>query len=95
MNKYIILLVILLIILLNNSFTESKEGFSGFHEVNNVVRYMKRCNAAIGSLKNGIWGAFNIISAKKSGEQCEHHWQCSKKCICEQNVCNCIPNSNK
>jgi len=78
-----------------------KEGFSGFHEVNTVIRYMRRCSHAIASFKNGIWYAVNIIIAKKSGDECKQHYECGDKCVCQNlesstksstKTCTCIPN---
>lgn len=93
---YILILLILLIIY---KCINIKEGFSGFHEVNTVIRYMRRCSDAIASLKNGIWNAVDIIIAKKSGETCKQHYECGDKCVCQNlnsssKTCTCIPKSN-
>tara|TARA_Y100001954_G_C15441800_1_gene422007 strand:+ start:371 stop:592 length:222 start_codon:yes stop_codon:yes gene_type:complete len=68
-----------------------KEGFSGFHEVNFLVRCINRTSDAIKSLKNGLFDAMDKIKMKGAEESCEHHYQCSSKCTCEKKKCKCIP----
>ena len=69
-----------------------KEGFSGFHEVNTVLRFVQRAKEALSVFKSGIWGAVNKIQPKKHEEKCEKHFECHDKCLCEQKKCKCIPN---
>lgn len=80
-----------------------KEGFSGFHEVNTILRFFYRCSDAIASAKTGIGNVFDKISPRSNGDKCMHHYQCKDKCICEnqnnkkenakdlKKECKCIP----
>lgn len=88
MKSYYIYLLIFIIIY--KCFT-IKEGFSGFHDVNTVVRYMRRCNDAISTLKTGLKNAFTIMIPKKNGETCNKNYECSDKCVCQQEKCICVP----
>ena len=94
------LLYVLIILIIYKCITV-KEGFSGFHEVNTIVRFMRRCNDAIGLFKDGVWVTMDTIMAKKSGDKCKHHYECKDKCLCNSpnnstkkdttKLCTCIP----
>lgn len=69
----------------------TKEGFSGFHEVNTVIRFFHRCNDAIKSAKTGMGSFIDNVMPKTDGDICDNHYQCKDKCICEKKKCKCIP----
>ena len=90
-NLYILLIIICIYIILNNRVL-IQENFAGFHKVNTVIRYVRRCHDAINSLKFGIWNAVDKVVPNNHNEKCEQHHECSDKCVCEQKKCKCIPN---
>ena len=97
----IYILIFVFIITIFCKMFSTKEGFSGFHQVNTVLRFFYRCNDAITTAKTGVGNMFDKISPKSNGDKCNHHYQCKDKCICENNKkknvkaiekeCICIP----
>lgn len=82
----------------------SKEGFSGYHEVNTILRFFYRCNDAINTAKSSIGNVISKITPKSNGDKCNHHYQCKDKCICglanenkksnnDEKQCLCVPKS--
>ena len=89
MNYLYIVLIIIIIIIINNV-SLIKENFSGFHKVNVIIRYIRRCNDAINSIKSGLLNAADKIIPNKHDEKCKQHYECNDKCVCEKNKCKCI-----
>ena len=88
MNKIVIVLVLLYVICRMYSV---KEGFSGFHEVNTIVRFMQRASEALTVFRGGIWTAVDKITPKNHDEKCNKNYECNDKCLCQQKKCKCIP----
>ena len=89
---FIALIIIVLYILCNNQ-QYIKEDFSGFHDVNNVLRFVNRCKDAVTSVKSNIFGVFDAtkhLIPNNHGEKCNKHYHCHSKCLCETNKCKCI-----
>jgi hypothetical protein len=92
-NLYILFVLLVVHILLNNKFA-IQENFAGFHKVNTIIRYIRRCNDAVNSIKYGVWNAVDKIIPNKHTDKCSKHHECNDKCICEQNKCKCIHKIN-
>jgi len=88
-NLYILIIIVCIYIILNNKVT-IQENFAGFHKVNTIIRYVRRCKDAVNSLKFGIWEAVDKVVPNNHNDKCEQHYECSDKCICEKNKCKCI-----
>lgn len=90
----IIIIIIIVLYLFCNNQRQIKENFSGFHDVNTVLRFVNRCRDAVYSVKGGVFGAAKHLIPNKHNELCEEHYQCHDKCLCEKETkkCKCIEN---
>lgn len=85
-----VILIIIILYLICNYQSHVKEGFSGFHDVNTVLRFVNRCKDAVYSVKGGVFSALKHIVPNNHGDTCDKHYQCHSKCLCEKNKCKCI-----
>lgn len=97
-NKYLILFLFLFILYCSNYNSNSNreiEQFSMVGKVNGIYRHSKRCIEAVSNMKNGFSSAFGSLIPKKHNEKCEYDYNCGNKCMCENNKCYCMGNSQK